>query len=58
MPAHINIIDLNSAWIIKWKKAIFGAAIEMANIIIPICLSVDSAIIFFISCSQLADILA
>jgi len=31
---------------------------EMANIIIPICLRVDKAIIFFMSCSQLADILA
>lgn len=30
--------------------------IEIANIIIAICLRVDKAIIFFISCSQLADI--
>lgn len=30
----------------------------MTNIIIAICLKVDKAIIFFISCSQLADILA
>lgn len=32
--------------------------IEIENIIIAICLSVDRAIIFFISCSQFADILA
>lgn len=32
--------------------------IETANIIIAICLKVDKAMIFFISCSQFADILA
>ena len=58
IPAVINIIDLNKACVIKWKNAIFTDPIEMTNIIIAICLKVDKAIIFFISCSQLADILA
>lgn len=56
IPAHKNIVDLNRAWIIKWEKAIIVDLIEMANIIIAICLNVDRAIIFFISISQLADI--
>lgn len=51
-------MDLNIAWIIKCKKAILIKFNEIANIIIPICLNVDNAIIFFISCSQFADILA
>jgi len=49
---------LNRAWIIKWENAIVGKLIEIANIIIAICLRVDNAMIFFISCSQHADILA
>lgn len=56
IPAHRNIVDLNSAWIIKWENAIVVDLIEMANIIIAIWLNVDKAIIFFISNSQLADI--
>lgn len=43
---------------IKWKKAIVVDFIEIANIIIAICLKVDNAMIFFKSCSQFADILA
>lgn len=58
MPAHKNIADLNKAWIIKWVNAIIKEFKEIANIIIAICLSVDKAMIFFKSCSQLADILA
>lgn len=58
IPAHINIVDLNRAWMIKWENAMVGKLIEIANIIIAICLKVDNAIIFFISCSQHADILA
>lgn len=58
IPAHKNIADLNSAWIIKWVYAKIIDLSEMANIIIAICLRVDKAIIFFKSCSQLADILA
>lgn len=56
IPAHKNIVDLKSACVIKWKNAMFVALILKANIIIAICLRVDIAIIFFISCSQLADI--
>lgn len=50
--------DLNRAWIIRCMKANVTELIEIANIIIAICLSVDKAIIFFKSCSQFADILA
>lgn len=55
-PAHINIILLNIAWVIKWKKATLNAKMEIENIIIAICLRVLKAIIFFKSCSQLAEI--
>lgn len=57
IPAHRNMVDLNKAWVIKWKKASEVDFIEMANIIIAICLRVERAIIFFKSCSQLADML-
>lgn len=41
IPEHINIIDLNIAWIIKWKnlKSIFIN--EKIIIINPICLNVE-----------------
>lgn len=58
IPAQRNMADLNKAWIIKWRKARIEDFSEIANIIIAICLRVDKAIIFFKSCSQLADILA
>lgn len=58
VPAHINISDLKNAWTIIWKYANIIDEIEIANIIIAICLNVDKAIIFFRSCSQFADILA
>lgn len=58
IPAHRNIVDLNKACVIKWKKARVVDFMEIANIIIAICLSVDKAMIFFISCSQFAEILA
>lgn len=58
IPAVINIIDLNKAWVIKWKNAKFVFLSEIANIIIAICLRVEKAIIFFISCSQQAVKLA
>lgn len=57
VPAHKNMVDLNKAWINRCKKAKMILFIEIANIIIAICLNVDKAIIFFMSCSQLADIL-
>lgn len=57
IPAERNIIDLNRAWIIRWKNDSKVDFIEIANIIIAIWLRVDRAIIFFISCSQLAAIL-
>lgn len=58
IPAAINIIDLNRAWVIRWKKAKLGFIKEIANIIIAIWLRVENAIIFFISGSQHAVILA
>lgn len=58
IPAQRNIADLNNAWIIKCIKARVIEFSEIANIIIAICLRVDNAMIFFKSCSQLADILA
>lgn len=58
IPAHKNIADLNKAWIIRCINAKIIELIEIANIIIAICLRVDKAIIFFKSCSQFADILA
>lgn len=58
IPAHKNIADLNKAWIIRCINARIIELIEMANIIIAICLRVDKAMIFFRSCSQFADILA
>lgn len=58
IPAVINIMDLNKAWVIRWKNARFVFLKEIANIIIAICLKVEKAIIFFISCSQQAVKLA
>lgn len=45
---------LNIAWVIKWKNARDGRDKEIAPIITPSCLSVDRAIIFFISHSNIA----
>lgn len=58
IPAQRNIVDLNKAWMIRCVKASIVELIEIANIIIAICLNVDNAMIFFKSCSQFADILA
>lgn len=58
IPAHRNMADLNSAWIIRCMKAKIIEFMEIANIIMAICLNVDRAMIFLRSCSQLADILA
>lgn len=55
-PAHINKVDLNIACVTKWKKASSVAFIEIDSIISPNWLSVESAIIFFISISILAEI--
>lgn len=54
VPAHKNNKALNKAWIIKWKNASSYSSKAIANIIIPNCLSVESAIIFFKSYSKLA----
>lgn len=56
IPAHRNIVDLNKAWVTRWKNAKVVDFIEIANIIIAICLRVDKAMIFLRSCSQFADI--
>ena len=54
IPAHIKSIALKKAWESKWKKDNIGFPIPKINIIIPNCLSVDKAIIFFISISPIA----
>jgi hypothetical protein len=53
-PAQIKSKALNSACVIKWKKAISGIFILRVNIIKATCLRVDNAIIFFISHSAIA----
>lgn len=54
-PAHINNSALNSAWVDRWKRAREGRARPRLAIITPSCLSVDKAIIFFMSDSNIAD---
>ena len=56
IPAHINNIALKNAWDNKWKKDNMGLPIPKVNIIIPSWLSVDNAMIFFISISNMAVI--
>lgn len=53
-PAQINRRALNIAWVTMWKKAILGMFNPILIIINPNWLSVDSAIIFFISHSVVA----
>lgn len=52
----MNIKLLNMAWVMRWKKAAWNAKMEIENIMIAIWLRVLSAMIFFMSCSQLAEI--
>ena len=54
----MNSNALNNACVIRWKKAKFGCCIPKAIIIIPSCLKVERAIIFFISFSKIAEVLA
>lgn len=53
-PAPINNNALNRACVVMWKKVSMGRFSPKLVIIIPNCLSVDSAIIFFISHSVVA----
>lgn len=53
-PAQINSSALNKACITMWNIAMLGSPKPIAVIIIPSCLSVDSAIIFFMSHSVVA----
>ena len=46
---------LNIAWVRRWKRARLGRANPRLAIIIPNCLKVDSAMIFFMSFSAMAD---
>lgn len=41
IPAVINIMDLNKAWVTKWKYAILGFDSDVINIIIAIWLRVE-----------------
>lgn len=58
VPAQIKSKALNKACVIKWKNAIKGWDKPKAIIIIPSWLSVERAMIFFKSFSDLADVLA
>lgn len=51
----MNKSALNIACVIRWKKASDGKDRAIAPIITPSCLNVDSAIIFFMSYSNRAD---
>lgn len=53
-PAPINRRALNSAWVVIWKNVSLGRLKPSLVIIMPSCLRVDSAIIFFISHSVVA----
>jgi len=54
----MNKSALNRAWVIRWKSATFGSPRLRVNIITATCLSVDKAMIFFISHSAMALALA
>lgn len=54
VPAQIKRRALNSAWVIKWKKARLGRPMAKVEIITPNWLRVDRAIIFFKSHSTIA----
>jgi len=53
-PAQMNRSALNRACVTMWKNARFGISIPMLIIIRPSWLSVDRAIIFFMSHSVVA----
>lgn len=50
----MNNRALNRAWVTIWKNARLGISIPMLIIIKPSCLSVDKAMIFFMSHSVVA----
>jgi hypothetical protein len=54
LPAHTNSRALNRAWVTIWKNAKLGILRPSLVIIIPSWLSVDRAIIFFMSHSVMA----
>lgn len=56
VPAHTNSRALNRAWVIKWKRVKLGILRASLAIMIPSCLSVDRATIFFRSCSARATV--
>ena len=56
LPAHINKRALNKACVIKWNRAKLGRLSPRLAIITPSWLSVERAIIFFISDSIIAAI--
>ena len=58
VPAQINNKALNKACVIKWKNLIVGCSNPNATIMIPNCLRVDKAMIFFKSFSKIAADLA
>lgn len=58
VPAQRNISALNIAWVTKWKNVKRGRLKARLIIITPSWLKVDKAIIFFMSFSISAAILA
>lgn len=58
VPAVINRSALNSACVSKWKKVRESKCKDSLIIITPNCLKVERAIIFFMSVSITATILA
>ena len=56
VPALINNSALNIAWVSKWKKVKLGSPRASLIIITPSWLSVERAIIFFVSDSVMAAI--
>lgn len=55
VPAHRNNRALKRAWVIRWKNANRGAFMASLTIITPNWLSVERAIIFFMSHSVIAE---
>ena len=49
IPAAINIVALNIAWVMRWKKHRFGIPKAMVEVINPNWLMVERAMVSFIS---------
>lgn len=56
VPAVMNKSDLNRAWVDRCRNVSSGKFSPRVIIITPNCLSVDNAMIFFMSFSVMANI--